>query len=61
MRQHWPFAILLPLVAVTADEVFVSPSFAFAPSATVAIFIGAIIFLGFLLSAAIRESKVPAA
>jgi hypothetical protein len=43
------------------DEVFVSPSLAFAPPATVAIFIGVIIFLGFLLSAAVRESKVPAA
>jgi hypothetical protein len=43
------------------DEVFVSPSFAFAPPATVAIFTGVIIFLGFLLSAAFRGSKVPAA
>jgi len=47
--------------AALVDEGFVSSSFALAAPATVAIFTGAIIFLGFLLGVAFRRSKVPAA
>lgn len=47
--------------AALVDEGFVSSSFALAAPVTVAIFAGAIIFLGFLLGVAFRGSKVPAA
>ena len=44
-------------LAALVDEVFVSPSFALAPPATIAIFVGGIVFLGLLFGVVFRRLK----